>query len=149
MHIVQSHHRLALNCANDRNESRRVRRAVADHCGARLDPDVVTNAQLVVSELVTNALEHGRRGVITVDIVVEEDGAELTVTSSGNSRGIPHPLDWNMPESPTQSGRGLALTRIVSRSVELHTSINCTNGEWVSVTAHVGADDAAEAATVA
>lgn len=144
MHIIHPHPRLALKCASDRYDSRRVRQAVAEHCGTRLDPALVEDVQLVASELVTNAYEHGRRGVITVDIVVEENSAVLTVTSSGNSRAIPHPVDWTMPESPSQSGRGLALTRMISSCVELHTAVDCSTGDWVSVTAHVSASETGE-----
>lgn len=115
-----------------------MRRAIAEHCRDLLDPELVEDLQFVASELVANAYEHGeRRGVITVDVLIDGTRAVLTVTSGGNSHNIPHPNEWKMPDVEYASGRGLALTRIMSKCVELHTAVSTDTGDWVAVTAHL------------
>ena len=149
LHSISPRPRYAMKCAIDRHDPGRVRRAIAEHCGDHLTPETLADVQFVASELVTNAVEHGKRGVVTVDVVVDAASAELTVTSSGNSRGMPHPVDWTMPEEMTAGGRGLAFTRMLSSTVELHTVVDSETGDWVSVTAHIGAaDDATASATI-
>lgn len=107
---------------------------------------MLRDVQLVASELVTNALEHGARGVVTLDVVVDGSTATLTVTSTGSSTGIPHPGLWKFPEPTQVTGRGLALTRAMSRSVELHTAVPLFESDWVAITACLGPSDSPVAA---
>ena len=130
--------RLALRCDPNDRGSRRERRAIAEHCDGRIPPEMMADLQLVASELVTNAYEHGARGVVTLDVTLDGDTATLTVTSTGNSSGIGHPSNWVFPDTPTASGRGLALTRAVSEAVELHTAVTALSPDWVAITAHLG-----------
>lgn len=130
--------RLALRCDPKDRGSRRERIAIAEHCAGRVPPEMMADLQLVASELVTNAYEHGARGVVTLDVTLDGDTATLTVTSTGNSSGIGHPSNWVFPDTPTASGRGLALTRAVSEAVELHTAVAAVSPDWVAITAHLG-----------
>ena len=132
--------RLAIKCSRDGQFSKRIRVALAEHCAGRLDEATISDAQLVASELVTNAFEHGPRGVVTLDIVVNGTTATLTVTSNGSSAAIPHPSLWVLPETTEQCGRGLALTRLVSRSVELHSAVAVVADDWTAISANIGPD---------
>lgn len=130
--------RLALKCDPDERGSRRERLAIAEHCAGRLAPGTVYDMQLVASELVTNAFEHGARGVVTLEVIVHGDSGTVTVTSIGNSLDILDPNLWSFPEPAQASGRGLALTRAMSQSVELHTAEGSFSPDWVAITAHIG-----------
>lgn len=138
MDAIDRPNRLALKCDPQERGSRRERIAIAEHCDGRLAPEVVHDMQLVASELVTNAFEHGARGVVTLDINVHGDSATVTVTSTGSSVGILNPNLWTFPEPTQASGRGLALTRAMSQAVELHTAVASFSPDWVAITAHIG-----------
>lgn len=130
--------RLAIKCTRDGQFSKRIRVAIAEHCADRLDQATISDAQLIASELVTNAFEHGPCGVVTLDILVEASTATLTVTSTGSSAAIPHPSLWVLPETTDLCGRGLALTRLVSRSVELHSAVAVLSDDWTAISANIG-----------
>ena len=130
--------RLAIKCSREGLFSKRVRVAIAEHCADRLDEATISDAQLIASELVTNAFEHGSRGVVTVDVIVDGNTATLTVTSTGSCVAIPHPSLWMLPDTTNASGRGLALTRLISRSVELHSAVAVLTDDWTAISASVG-----------
>jgi anti-sigma regulatory factor (Ser/Thr protein kinase) len=78
----------------DRSSASRARYLVAELSAATLDSDELDRAKLLVSELVTNALVHGR-GVITLRVSV--DAARLLVEvideGSGFKRASEHERD--------------------------------------------------------
>jgi anti-sigma regulatory factor (Ser/Thr protein kinase) len=84
--------------------SRVARSAVRDHFADALNRDVVSDLELVVSELVTNGVEHGRG---TVQLAVEHSGWQIhgSVTDDGNG------FDYTLPNVTSQGlrGRGLAI----------------------------------------
>lgn len=89
--------------------------------GLRLDPVVVDDLHVAVSELVSNARHHGDDPV-TVRVWAEPDRVEITVTDPG-----PGPADpcagWIPPEdaAATGGGRGLWLTHQLVPTLDLWT----------------------------
>jgi anti-sigma regulatory factor (Ser/Thr protein kinase) len=83
--------------------ARTARSAVRDLCGDRLPGQRLTDVELVVSELVTNAVTHGA-GQITLTVTLADDRVTLSVLDEGHGR--PH-----LGQVGTRSGhgRGLAL----------------------------------------
>ncbi len=87
------------------------RRALEQIAQLRRDEDALAAARLLVSELVSNAVEHGPRDEdATVRLCVEERGprVRISVWDGGDSFRLP-------PSRPSatdsESGRGLALVR--------------------------------------
>lgn len=97
------------------------RKAVADALAAASVP--VPDAErviLAVSELVSNAVQHGPPTEIRVEVDVEGDEIELRVRQRAEARAVPVPESWHLPDDPAQtSGRGLAIVAAVSDSVEV------------------------------
>ncbi len=65
--------------------ARAARGTVRDLCGNRLADELVTDVELVVSELVTNAVTHGA-GEITLTVTLVRDGVTLSVLDQGDGR---------------------------------------------------------------
>jgi serine/threonine-protein kinase RsbW len=82
-----------------------------------LDDERVDDAALAVSELVTNALEHGGGGDVVVGVTVGLRSLELTVLSA-TSRTLPAlPL---MPGDATSPrGRGLGIVEMVTDGLSI------------------------------
>ena len=79
-------------------------RHMLDRLEGVLDPQVLANAQLLVTELVANAVEHARNeGELFLDVSC--GGGRLRVRVSDPGPGFePHP---RRPDSPMESGWGL------------------------------------------
>ena len=79
---------------------------------AGLRRDLVADAQLIMGELVANAVEHGepdREGMIEAAWLLTADRLLVRVRDSGSgARLAPGPLDIG-PAGPEERGRGLAL----------------------------------------
>lgn len=85
--------------------ARRFVRDNRDH----LDPDVVANAELLVSELVTNAVLHGA-GAITLQLPFDPPGLVVAVTDTGDRL----PVVSAPPPTDQSSGRGLLIVDALS-----------------------------------
>ncbi len=59
------------------------RRALRDWCPAGIDPGLLDDAELLVSELVTNALRHGR-GAIELRAAVDDNRVFVEVVDEGS-----------------------------------------------------------------
>ncbi|SOD73273.1 anti-sigma regulatory factor (Ser/Thr protein kinase) [Jatrophihabitans sp. GAS493] len=81
---------------------------VAEHLG-RLAPSLVADAELLVSELVTNALLHGRP-TITLQIRLSTSGMTLAVSDEGD----PIPASRVKSHSSVPNGRGLLIVDAVA-----------------------------------
>jgi anti-sigma regulatory factor (Ser/Thr protein kinase) len=91
---------------------------VRDHV-ERVTDDVerIADIELVTSELVTNAVEHGEDHQVTVAVRTAIDAIVVSVTSSGSTRSLGEPASWAEPLPVDRSGRGLAFVRAVSDRV--------------------------------
>ncbi|WP_411107288.1 ATP-binding protein [Streptomyces sp. cmx-4-9] len=65
---------------------------------------LVDDAQLITSELVTNAIRHTRTGRVGVSVTRHPDRVRIVVTDT--SRATPAPAD---PDPDAEAGRGLQL----------------------------------------
>lgn len=82
---------------------------------ASVEDATIGDVLVVVSELVANALEHGRAPSVAVDVTVAGRRAvELVVTHEEEAPSIPRPSD--MPSPDAHRGRGLALVAALTTS---------------------------------
>jgi hypothetical protein len=88
---------------------RRARDIVTDACGRWNLPHLTAPATLVVSELVTNAVEHAHT-IATLQVRLRPRHLYIAVFDGSDAEPVPH-QDWG-PESA--GGRGLHLVEIVS-----------------------------------
>lgn len=97
------------------------RKAVADCLAAASVP--VPDAERVIlalSELATNAVQHGPPSKIGIEVDVEGDEIELRVKQGPAEGIIPHPDLWRLPADRSQiTGRGLGIVAAVSDTVEV------------------------------
>lgn len=130
--------RIALRLDHADRASRRARTTINDFYAGRLEPERLGDLLLLVSELVTNAMEHGARGVVTLDVALADDHVTVTVTSPGEESMISAPSTWRLPDADHRSGRGLALTARLSRSVRVFsgTGVDGDPG-WIAISAEL------------
>ena len=93
--------------------------------------DVRSDVELAVSELVTNAIEYGSDGPVTVAVTVTPATVVVSVRSARTSSGIADPSTWAGPLPAVRTGRGLAIVRAVSDDVsvvadESVVTVDCT-----------------------
>lgn len=74
-------------------------------------PELADTAELVVSELATNAVQHARRGAFRVTLT-RLDGDRVRVAVIDHSRTLPEPAD---PGDDEDHGRGLAIVEALSQ----------------------------------
>lgn len=89
---------------------------------AGLPGGVASDAQLVASELVTNAIEHGVGGPVTIAIHRGSDAVTVTVESVGPAPDVGGVDGWRMPDADEITGRGLGIVRAVADEVAVHRS---------------------------
>lgn len=87
--------------------ARRARQIVAERCAA-WDSDLVETAQLLTSELVTNAVIHGRSDV-SLQVSVEGDLLRVDVSDDNSRHPQPQPLD-----AEALDGRGLQIVQLLA-----------------------------------
>ncbi len=98
------------------SEIGKVRRVVAAAASEVLGSDVGADVALVVSELITNALEHGDDGVVAVEYGSTVDGFVLAVGSP--SSGLPIERKGPVPDTDTR-GRGLRIVSAIADVVDV------------------------------
>lgn len=97
---------LEATAAHVAHARRFVRRSV-EHA----DPSVVDDLQLIVSELFTNAVEHGAADAVDVVVTQRPDRVSVTVDSRGPTPGVGPATDWRVADAEALSGRGLGIVR--------------------------------------
>jgi anti-sigma regulatory factor (Ser/Thr protein kinase) len=86
-------------------------RRVIDGLSGSLDPTVLSNARLLVSELVANAVEHvPEDGRIGLEVALTGGVLHVAVTDPGHGF-IPRP---RLPEAPRNSGWGLHFVSLLA-----------------------------------
>ena len=92
------------------------RRYLADHATG-LDPDLVYDAQVLVTELVANAVRHGQPA-ITLQMRIEPPGIGVRVHDDGDT--LPVLPGHAAPDQP--SGRGLRIVSTLASEWGIETS---------------------------
>jgi len=96
-----------------------------------LESDLPGDLELAVSELVTNAIEHGLDEPVTVIVAATADTVVVSVRSVRTPSGIADPSTWASPLPAVRSGRGLAIVRSISDEVlvdadDATVTVHCT-----------------------
>jgi anti-sigma regulatory factor (Ser/Thr protein kinase) len=107
--VHSNHAGVVLQLSKDLDAPAVARHFVAEQ-GAALPPDVVADAELLVSELVTNAVLYGR-AAITLRVNVDPPGVGIAVHDRGDD-AIDVAADRPDPNSP--GGRGLLIVRAIA-----------------------------------
>jgi len=95
------------------------------------ESDLPGDLELVVSELVTNAIEHGLDEPVTVTVAATADTVVVSVRSVRTPSGIADPSTWASPLPAVRTGRGLAIVRSISDEVlvdadDAAVTVHCT-----------------------
>jgi anti-sigma regulatory factor (Ser/Thr protein kinase) len=86
------------------------RAAVRDVCVDRCQPAVTADAELLTSELVTNAVVHGT-GIVTVAVECDADGVAVAVGDESETRPARRPASVD-----AVGGRGLTIVARLARA---------------------------------
>jgi anti-sigma regulatory factor (Ser/Thr protein kinase) len=74
------------------------------------DPDIQERAELVVSELATNAIQASPGSAYRVRVSLDDDGAVVMAVTSATARDTPPPRDaWGPANAIAPKGRGLLI----------------------------------------
>lgn len=95
------------------------------------ESELQDDLELAVSELVTNAIEHGLEEPVTVIVAATADTVVVSVRSVRTPAGIADPSTWASPLPTVRNGRGLAIVRSISDEVAVDAddatvTVHCT-----------------------
>ncbi len=107
------------------------RRLVRTELAPMVPAALLDDLQLVASELVTNAIQHGASGPVTLTIAMDDERVAITVVSRGPSPAVGPVTNWTISEAPDVTGRGLGIVRRVADRVEVDQS-----ADRLAITAH-------------
>ena len=122
---------LALNLPLDTSAARVARAAATSYLAGKVSPQRLSDLTVVVSELVSNALEHGR-GQVVLRLRFDEGTVYGEVTDQGG--GFEHEIRARGPGEV--KGRGLFMVAALSKRWGIHEG---TTHVWFQFAA--GADD--------
>lgn len=97
-----------------------VRRTLGPVADAHDDPAaaaVVADMELVSSELVTNAIEHGDGPSVHLAVGCDDGRVTVEVTSRGNTDEVGPAEEWQIADIESITGRGLGIVRELSDDV--------------------------------
>ena len=104
------------------------RRFVDEHFAPRMSERAAGDLRLVVSELVTNAVVHGKGAIVLEAKLVDDDAVHLEVIDEGHQEiGSIHPRE---PAGLDTGGRGLRIVAALSRRWGAHEG---TTHVWADV----------------
>lgn len=86
---------------------------------ADVSDEVNADAQLVASELVTNAVEHGTGGPVVMALRREPASLALTVESVGPAPEVGAVDEWEVAPVEQITGRGLGIVRSIADRVDV------------------------------
>ena len=82
----------------------------------------VETVRLIVSELVSNALQHGGADAVEVALSPAADAVELMVRGGRDATGeVAHPSQWSIAEPAAATGRGLGIVAALADDIRLAT----------------------------
>ena len=96
-----------------------VARQAVRRCLGGLSGRIVVDSELIVSELVTNAIVHGPPGSVVVEVGHDDDGVRMAVTSPAPPNDVDSPGEWSLPDAGALGGRGLAIVRALADDVHV------------------------------
>ena len=101
------------------------RRFVRTQLGGFVPDDVAMEVELMASELVTNAIEHGTPGTLPISITTtrNDQQASITVASWGRSAGVGPVTEWQIAAQGQSTGRGLGIVRAIADEIEVVQSV--------------------------
>lgn len=92
---------------------------------------MVQDVQLIASELVTNAMQHGAPGSVDIEVLVRPElDVTLAVANVGPVSALPPVSAWHAPTGLSVGGRGLGIVRSLATDVEVrgdsrHATVVC------------------------
>lgn len=107
------------------------RRFVRHSLTAVAPGEVSADLELIVSELFTNAVEHGNAEAVVVTVGAGNGTADVTVDSSGPAPAVGPVESWKVATEDALTGRGLGIVRRLADRVSVERS-----GEHLVVTAY-------------
>ncbi len=115
-------------------EARRFVRRALD---GEVPESVSSDLELVTSELVTNALEHGERVPVVIKVRVDARRAWVSIeTQGGFPAGAIETDQWTIAPADHPTGRGLGIVRAIADDVYV-----ATRGSHVTITVHRNLSD--------
>lgn len=106
-------HGFDLHLPADVGSVRTARHAIREQLAGRADEETQANAELLVSELVTNGVLHGPGGNTWIDIRFRMDAGGITVEVADSGDGF-DPLDVPVPDPLRPGGWGLTLVERIA-----------------------------------
>ena len=85
---------------------------------------ICADAQLITSELVTNAVEHGVGRSVVLALSRNSKSVDLSVESIGPSDEVGEVTEWKVADAEAITGRGLGIIRKVASDVKVSQSPN-------------------------
>jgi anti-sigma regulatory factor (Ser/Thr protein kinase) len=119
-----------LDCASPADLARARRLVRRRGAEAALDEDVVADLELVVTEMLTNALVHGAQPVL-LHLYPNDPTWACHVEDGGRLPPDPH-VGTTLPDSLVEGGRGMWIVRLLCAAVEVESDVHGTHA-WLHV----------------